>query len=81
MKYDAIIIGSGQAGNPLAYRLAGVPSGPVTVRAFFTGFDELEMKVEVVAGLNGNENVIINPPDSVTEGETVRIAATAQGTQ
>src|SRR6202162_5012085 len=24
MKYDAIIIGSGQAGNPLAYRLADV---------------------------------------------------------
>jgi hypothetical protein len=35
-------------------------------------------EVEVVAGLDGNENVIINPPDSVTDGETVRIAAKAQ---
>jgi RND family efflux transporter MFP subunit len=35
-------------------------------------------EVEVVAGLDGNENVIINPPDSVTDGETVRIAAGAQ---
>jgi RND family efflux transporter MFP subunit len=39
-------------------------------------------EVEVVAGLNENENVIINPPDSVVDGETVRIAApTAQGAQ
>jgi RND family efflux transporter MFP subunit len=38
-------------------------------------------EVEVVAGLNGNENVIINPPDSVIDGETVRIAQTSQGGQ
>jgi RND family efflux transporter MFP subunit len=38
-------------------------------------------EVEVVAGLTGNENVIINPPDSVVDGETVRIAQTAQGGQ
>ena len=31
-------------------------------------------EVEVVAGLNGDETVIVNPPDSVVEGETVRIA-------
>ena len=35
-------------------------------------------EVEVVAGLDGTENVIINPPDSVADGETVRIAAGAQ---
>ena len=38
-------------------------------------------EVEVVAGLNGNENVIVNPPDSVVDGETVRIAQTPQGAQ
>ncbi|MGA9799423.1 MAG: efflux RND transporter periplasmic adaptor subunit [Terriglobales bacterium] len=38
-------------------------------------------EVEVVAGLTGNENVIINPPDSVQDGESVRIAQNAQGGQ
>src|SRR3984893_3178075 len=38
-------------------------------------------EVEVVAGLSGNENVIVNPPDSVIDGETVRIAQTSQGAQ
>ena len=28
-------------------------------------------EVEVIAGLNGNENVIVNPPDSVAAGESV----------
>jgi len=35
----------------------------------------------VVAGLNGDENVIVNPPDSVVDGEAVRIAQTPQGAQ
>ncbi len=35
-------------------------------------------EIEVVAGLNGNEKIIVNPPDSVTTGETVRIAPTNQ---
>ncbi len=35
-------------------------------------------EVEVIAGLNGNEKIIVNPPDSVTTGETVRIAPTSQ---
>jgi RND family efflux transporter MFP subunit len=35
-------------------------------------------EVEVIAGLNGNEKIIVNPPDSVTAGETVRIAPTSQ---
>jgi len=38
-------------------------------------------EVEVVAGLTGNENVIINPPDSVIDGQTVRIAQNQQGAQ
>jgi RND family efflux transporter MFP subunit len=32
-------------------------------------------EIEVVAGLNGNEAVITNPPDSLVDGEEVRIAA------
>jgi RND family efflux transporter MFP subunit len=38
-------------------------------------------EVEVVAGLSGNESVIVNPPDSVVDGEAVRIAQTPQGGQ
>jgi RND family efflux transporter MFP subunit len=35
-------------------------------------------EVEVIAGLKGDENVIVNPPDSVVHGETVRVAQTLQ---
>jgi RND family efflux transporter MFP subunit len=38
-------------------------------------------EVEIVAGLNGSENVIINPPDSLTDGETVRLAQPVQSPQ
>lgn len=31
-------------------------------------------EVEVVSGLNGNEQVIVNPPDSLVSNEAVRIA-------
>jgi len=31
-------------------------------------------EVEVVAGLNGDETVIVNPPDSLVPNATVRIA-------
>jgi RND family efflux transporter MFP subunit len=33
--------------------------------------------IEVVSGLQGNESVIVNPPDSITAGEKVQIAQTA----
>jgi RND family efflux transporter MFP subunit len=48
---------------------------PITLGHDFGG------EVEVVAGLSGNENVIVNPPDSIVQGQTVRIAqsAPAQG--
>jgi RND family efflux transporter MFP subunit len=35
-------------------------------------------EVEVVSGLSANDLVIVNPPDSLIPGETVRIAATGQ---
>lgn len=36
--------------------------------------------VEVVAGLNGNENIVVNPPDSIESGEDVRVVGSfAQG--
>jgi RND family efflux transporter MFP subunit len=40
-------------------------------------------EVEVVSGLTGNENVVVNPPDSIVSGQSVRIAQTtpAPGTK
>jgi multidrug efflux pump subunit AcrA (membrane-fusion protein) len=32
--------------------------------------------VEIVSGLQGNESVIVSPPDSITPGEKVKIAQT-----
>src|SRR5437879_1845196 len=34
-------------------------------------------EVEVVGGLTGNEAVIVNPPDSLVSGQTVRISQTS----
>lgn len=34
-------------------------------------------RVEVVAGLRGDESVVLNPPDSLTSGEPVRVAQAA----
>jgi RND family efflux transporter MFP subunit len=36
-------------------------------------------EVEVVAGLSGNESIVVNPPDSLVSGEEVRIAQPAAG--
>ena len=62
-------------------RVATVGQGQkVELKQITIGHD-FGSEVEVVAGLNGNENVIVNPPDSVVEGEAVRIAQTPQGAQ
>jgi hypothetical protein len=34
-------------------------------------------QIEILSGLNGNESVIQNPPDSVLAGQQVQIAKTA----
>jgi RND family efflux transporter MFP subunit len=31
-------------------------------------------EVEVIAGLDGNESIILDPPDSIVDGQTVRVA-------
>jgi len=57
-------------------RVATVPDGrhaelkPVTLGHDFGN------EVEVVAGLNGDETLILNPPDSIVSGQTVRIVQT-----
>lgn len=37
-------------------------------------------EVEVIAGLKGDEQVIVNPPDSIQVGETVRVAPRSEST-
>jgi RND family efflux transporter MFP subunit len=38
--------------------------------------------VEIVSGLSGHERIIVNPPDSLTDGQTVRVVqASARGEQ
>jgi len=60
-------------------RIATVGEGQkVELKPITIGHD-FGSEVEVIAGLSGSENVIVNPPDSVVTGETVRIAQTPQG--
>jgi RND family efflux transporter MFP subunit len=62
-------------------RVAAVGAGQkVELKQITLGHD-FGSEVEVIAGLSGNESVIVNPPDSVIDGETVRIAQTPQGGQ
>lgn len=39
---------------------------------------DLGSSVEIIAGLTGDEEIIVNPPDSLTSGQAVRIAAPDQ---
>jgi hypothetical protein len=34
-------------------------------------------EVEVLVGLNGDENLVVNPPDSLVSGQPVRLAQNA----
>jgi hypothetical protein len=64
-------------------RVATVEDGQkVELKPITIGHD-FGSEVEVVSGLTGSENVIVNPPDSVVSGQTVRIAQTtpAPGTK
>jgi RND family efflux transporter MFP subunit len=38
-------------------------------------------EIEVVSGLQGDEAVVVNPPESLTDGETVRLFKTKSGTE
>lgn len=54
-------------------RVAAVDNGHADLRPITIGHD-FGSEVEVVAGLNGDESIIVNPPDSLISGEPVRIA-------
>jgi RND family efflux transporter MFP subunit len=56
-------------------RVAVVSNGRVTMIPVSLGRD-FGSTVEVVSGLAGNEAIVINPPDSLTPGQAVRVAPT-----
>jgi RND family efflux transporter MFP subunit len=53
-------------------RVAVIKEGCVELRAIKPGHDFGD-RIEVVSGLNGSEEVVINPPDSVIDGQAVRV--------
>jgi RND family efflux transporter MFP subunit len=55
-------------------RVAVVSNGVVALKPVTLGRD-FGSAVEVVSGLTGNEAVVINPPDSLAEGQSVVVAA------
>jgi RND family efflux transporter MFP subunit len=65
--------------NAVMFRTEGVrvaivdAGGRVTLRPVTLGRD-FGNSVEVVSGLSGDEQIVANPPDSIEDGETVRIA-------
>jgi len=70
--------------NTLLFRSEGLRVAAITdgrhaeLRQVTLGHD-FGSEVEIVAGLSGNESVIVNPPDSIVAGEGVRIAQPATG--
>src|SRR5580692_2138161 len=68
--------------NALLFRSEGLRVATITdgqhaeLKPITLGHD-FGSEVEVVAGLTGNESVIVNPPDSLVSGEEVRIAKSA----
>jgi hypothetical protein len=65
--------------NTLLFRSEGLRVAAITdgrhaeLRPVTLGHD-FGSEVEVVAGLTGDESIIVNPPDSIVAGEEVRIA-------
>jgi RND family efflux transporter MFP subunit len=67
----------------LIFRTAGlqvavVKDGKVVLTNVTPGHD-FGQSIEIVAGLQGNETVIMNPPDSVTNGQVVQISPAVMG--
>lgn len=63
-------------------QVATVQNGKTIALIPITPGRDFGTEIEVVAGLKGDESVVINPPDTLTNGQTVRIAQTqtpAQG--
>jgi len=70
--------------NTLLFRSEGLRVAAVTdgrhaeLKQVTLGHD-FGSEVEVVAGLTGDESIVVNPPDSLVSGEEVRVAQPAAG--
>jgi RND family efflux transporter MFP subunit len=60
-------------------QLAVVNNGSVVLTPVTPGHDFGE-QIEIVAGLTGNESVIVSPPDSIISGQKVQVVAAAAAT-
>jgi RND family efflux transporter MFP subunit len=63
--------------NTLIFRSQGlhvglVKDGKVVITPVTAGHD-LGNQIEIVSGLQPNDQIIVNPPDSITDGQTVQI--------
>jgi hypothetical protein len=57
-------------------RVAVVKDGKANLVPLTLGRD-FGSEVEVLTGLNGDEQLIVNPPDSIVSGQEVRLAQNA----
>jgi RND family efflux transporter MFP subunit len=68
--------------NTLIFRSEGLQvatiQGDRAVLSRITVGRDFGSEVEVISGLSGQEDVIINPPDSIVSGEKVRVTSAAQ---
>lgn len=59
-------------------QVAVVKDGKVVLTNVTPGHD-FGQQIEIVSGLKGDEQVILNPPDSITNGQQVHISAAIKG--
>jgi RND family efflux transporter MFP subunit len=59
-------------------RLAIVRDGKAVLTPVTPGHDFGD-RIEIVGGLQGGESIIVNPPDSILSGQSVRVSQSAQG--
>jgi len=61
-------------------RVATVNKGHAELKPITIGHD-FGSEVEVVAGLDGTESIVVNPPDSLVSGEAVRVIQQSGGSE
>jgi RND family efflux transporter MFP subunit len=62
-------------------QVATVKNGKTIALIPITPGRDFGTNVEILAGLKGDESVVLNPPDSIAEGQTVRVIQPQDGTQ